>query len=697
MNTMLENLFILPPGNLIYHTIVLVFLIVALIASFGQNKTDLRTVFQRMRSAIWVGLVLQLGMLVATTLGWFGFFDAHAIIPPIDRAVIFLFLAWIVWMWIFPQPGKWGDTSITSLSIIGIAGLVTSFLYWNIEQSRIYFNYSWIDWCWIAASLLLVLGGLIFLIFRKPHNWLIGFSFLFITGIGLALHLLMPPVDNDYSPWIRISQAVISPLLIGVFLRRKPAGKTEPVSFSPEAGKDLSQEKRRFSSDLKTIQSWMQLSRGGSIGSRGVDICKAAAASMLADQCFLLYKRPMDPEVIIQTGYDLLRDQVFPGATLARDKTPNLLQAVYQGAPFVINLSSPVPQDLEGLRKIFGVKTAGSCLFQPIVQEADPWGGLLLYSPYAHREWNNEDLVYAKGLADLVTPFLTNPADDWTTIDFQKKIGELEGKNQELQERLQEYQSVTGGDSPSLASNDMIARQQEMEQKLSQLQAENDRLSVTQPVSTDANKELSTEAELRLTLEEVARLQSALQETQTQIELLKQGRPTLDESQFDKATRPLIQHNVNVNEIIDQVLSETGKQIREKNISLLLDLPEQLPVISINKTSLQQILLHLLQNAIGVTPMEGALHLAVDIIKEENQQLLSIKVKDSGGGIADNEIPLVFSGWTQDESAVISGIGETKGGLSFAKNLVETCQGQIWVESEKGIGSTFFVLIPVEI
>jgi len=58
MNTMLENLFILPPGNLIYHTIVLIFLIVALIASFGQNKTDLRTVFQRMRSAIWVGLVL---------------------------------------------------------------------------------------------------------------------------------------------------------------------------------------------------------------------------------------------------------------------------------------------------------------------------------------------------------------------------------------------------------------------------------------------------------------------------------------------------------------------------------------------------------------------------------------------------------------------------------------------------------------
>lgn len=699
MNTMLENLFILPPGNLIYHTIVLICLLIALVASFGQNKTELRPVFQRMRSAIWIGLVLQLGMLIASVLAWLGFFDTHAVLPPIDRLIIFLFLIWISWMWLFPRQGKRGDVSSVILSILGIAALASSYLYWNIEQSEIYFNYSWIDWCWIAASLLVVLGGLIILIFQKPNNWLLGFIFLFISGIGLASHLLMPPVDNDFSPWIRITQAVVSPLLIGAFLRPKKAAKHDLSSTAPQdILKDFSQEKRRFSSDLKTIQNWMQLSRGGSISSRGMDICKATAVSMLADQCFLLYKRPMDPEVIIQTGYDLLREQVFPGATLARDKASSLLQAVYQGTPYILNLAAPTPADLEGLRKIFGVKTAGSLLFQPILQEEKPWGGLLLYSPYAHREWNSDDLAYAKGLADLVTPFLTNPADDWTTIDFQKKIGELEGKNQEMQERILEYQSITGDSGQAFSANEMISRQQELEQKVAQLQEENNRLASSQQGISDTGKsDISLDAELRLTLEEVARLQSALQEANLQIDQLRQDQTSQEEDQFERAARSNIQKNVNINEVIDKVMSDASTQIREKNISLLLDLPEQPPLIAVNQTAVQQILLHLLQNAISASPVEGVVRLAAAIVKEENQPLLSIKVKDSGGGIADEALPMVFSGWVQGETTLIKGVGDTKGGLSLAKGLVETNQGQIWVESEKGIGATFSVMLPLDL
>ncbi|HWQ46522.1 MAG TPA: ATP-binding protein [Longilinea sp.] len=775
----LVNLFIQPPGILIYYIAIIACMVVALIASFKDKLTDQRAVHQRLRAAIWMILVMQLTMLVVSGLAWFAFFEPHSILPPIDRAVIFLSLIWAGWVWLFPRSSKRGDLTAIILTILGIAALVTSYLYWSIEQSSIYFNYSWIDWAWIAVSLLVVLGASIILIFQKPTNWKIGLGFLFISGIGLALHLVSQPIDNDFSPWIRITQVLAFPLIPIAFRRSR---SKEPQNVSPlqrEILGDSTIEKRRFSSDLKTIQNWMQLSREGSIAARGLEICKATAISMLADQCFLLYKRPMDPEVIIQTGYDLLREQVFPGASLTRGKAPALLQAVYQGNQFALNVSSPVAQDLEDLRKILGVKSAGSLMFQPIFQEEKPWGGLLLYSPYAHREWIDEDQVYLKGLADLVAPFLTNPADDWTTIDFQKKIGELEEKNQVLEERFQEYQSMTNGNDPASQLNEMYAKQQEAEQKIAKLQEENERLVAGQKINPGSSKTGPfSDSELRLALEEVARLQTALQEAQIQIDHLQKNNVQMDRTTSERFSdsfvinadgfldsdnrkmissivqelsqpisavlgytelilgesvgglqenqRQFIEHikastillrslsdhllqitstggpqrndfeNINVNEIIDQILTDTSAQIREKNITLLLDLPEQFPVVSGNKESLQKILTLLLQNAGGATPSEGVIHLTVSMAEEENQPLLSIKVKDSGGGIADSDLPLVFTGWIQGETTLIKGIGDTKGGLSIAKTVVETNQGQIWVESDKGTGATFYVLLPVD-
>ncbi len=152
---------------------------------------------------------------------------------------------------------------------------------------------------------------------------------------------------------------------------------------------------------------------------------------------------------------------------------------------------------------------------------------------------------------------------------------------------------------------------------------------------------------------------------------------------------------IDLNLIIDNAMAYTGTQIREKNITLRLDIPNTLPKILTDRDALQQVLIHLLQNASVATPSEGAITLRVQIQSEEDNHFLLIQVADTGGGIAADDISRVFARRYRADNSLIQGLGDTGVGLSIAKTLVEAQNGRIWVETDMGNGSTFSILLPV--
>jgi len=152
---------------------------------------------------------------------------------------------------------------------------------------------------------------------------------------------------------------------------------------------------------------------------------------------------------------------------------------------------------------------------------------------------------------------------------------------------------------------------------------------------------------------------------------------------------------VDLNLIIDNAMSYTSNQVREKNISIHLDLPKHLFPIHADRESLQQILVHLLQNAGAATPVEGSIRLKVETRTEENQDFMLVQVSDTGGGIAADDLPRVFTRLYRADNVLIQGVGDTGVGLSIARTLTEAQHGRIWVESEAGVGSTFSVLLPI--
>ena len=152
---------------------------------------------------------------------------------------------------------------------------------------------------------------------------------------------------------------------------------------------------------------------------------------------------------------------------------------------------------------------------------------------------------------------------------------------------------------------------------------------------------------------------------------------------------------VDLNVVIDNAMSYTSTQVREKNISIHLDLPKKLSPIQADREALQQIFIHLLQNAGAATPFEGTVRLKVQTKNEEKTEYILIQVTDTGGGIPANDLPRVFTRLYRADNVLIQGVGDTGVGLSITKAHTEAHHGRIWVESEPGVGSTFSVLLPI--
>ncbi|OEH84904.1 hypothetical protein BHU72_06840 [Desulfuribacillus stibiiarsenatis] len=108
---------------------------------------------------------------------------------------------------------------------------------------------------------------------------------------------------------------------------------------------------------------------------------------------------------------------------------------------------------------------------------------------------------------------------------------------------------------------------------------------------------------------------------------------------------------------------------------------------------LRQVLVNLIGNAIKFTE-KGHVRL---IIRKINHQLLQFQVVDTGIGIPEHKLDIIFNDFVQVDSSTTRTYGGTGLGLSISKKLVHLMGGSIWAESQAGVGSTFFFNLPMEV
>jgi len=154
---------------------------------------------------------------------------------------------------------------------------------------------------------------------------------------------------------------------------------------------------------------------------------------------------------------------------------------------------------------------------------------------------------------------------------------------------------------------------------------------------------------------------------------------------------------------LDNVHGTFIAMAQEKNINLNFDIQENLTSGYGDLDRIEQVLSNLVSNAIKFTTENGNITiLAKDATENDLEKCplslkngyIKISVKDTGIGIAPEDILKVFDKFQQIESALVRKVGGTGLGLSIARQLVEDHRGCIWAESEVGLGSEFSFLIP---
>jgi PAS domain S-box-containing protein len=153
----------------------------------------------------------------------------------------------------------------------------------------------------------------------------------------------------------------------------------------------------------------------------------------------------------------------------------------------------------------------------------------------------------------------------------------------------------------------------------------------------------------------------------------------------------LMPERVNINELIQNILSEFHSPIETKHLDMALDLDSSLPLTFVDVDSVNRALVNLVENAINYTMVGGAITIRS---RQETNRIL-VEVTDTGMGIADDDLPHIFDRFYRTDKArstLSSGSGL---GLAIVSKVMEMHNGRIEVESALGEGSTFRVALPI--
>jgi len=172
--------------------------------------------------------------------------------------------------------------------------------------------------------------------------------------------------------------------------------------------------------------------------------------------------------------------------------------------------------------------------------------------------------------------------------------------------------------------------------------------------------------------------------------LLRLINDVLDLSKIEAGRMELSLGEYSPREVVDTARTSLSSLAAEKGLEFVADVADDLPVATGDSGRLSQCLINLTGNALKFTK-RGRVEIGVEVVGDA----LVYRVSDTGIGIPQSELENVFAEFRQVDATVTREFGGTGLGLSITKKFVEMHGGRIWVESEVGKGSTFFISVPL--
>ncbi|MER2490465.1 response regulator [Catenovulum sediminis] len=165
----------------------------------------------------------------------------------------------------------------------------------------------------------------------------------------------------------------------------------------------------------------------------------------------------------------------------------------------------------------------------------------------------------------------------------------------------------------------------------------------------------------------------------------------LDFSKIEAGRMDLESVPFELQDVLDNLSCIVMPKANEKQLEILFHVHPEIPRVLVGDSlRLGQILINLVNNAIKFT-QQGEVLVEIKLLRQHEQGVeLQFSVKDSGIGLSKEATKRLFKPFSQADSSTTRNFGGTGLGLTICKRLTEMMGGQIGVESEKGIGSTFY-------
>jgi len=165
----------------------------------------------------------------------------------------------------------------------------------------------------------------------------------------------------------------------------------------------------------------------------------------------------------------------------------------------------------------------------------------------------------------------------------------------------------------------------------------------------------------------------------------------LDLAQMESGRTRIEVEPFDLPELLAESANVVQPQAEDKKITIETD-PDPY-MVNGDRGKIKQVLLNLMTNAIKYNRPEGKIFVKTKVT-DENPRMVQVAVEDTGYGISKENQKQMFQKFFRVKSTARETTG-TGLGLVITKHIVEAHEGQIWLESEEGVGTTFFITLPI--
>lgn len=181
--------------------------------------------------------------------------------------------------------------------------------------------------------------------------------------------------------------------------------------------------------------------------------------------------------------------------------------------------------------------------------------------------------------------------------------------------------------------------------------------------------------------------------TQTETErMIRLVNDLLQLSKMDSQDYDLNKDVVSFNKFFDRII-DRFEMSKSQNVEFVRLLPEKQYYVEIDTDKLTQVIDNIISNALKYSPDGGNIRFGLTA----QDTMLTVIVSDDGMGIPKENLEKIFDRFYRVDRARARSMGGTGLGLAIARELIEAHGGNIWAESEEGIGTTIFFTLPLEL